>query len=106
ARGASVERAEVYRRVALPYPAEAVVAALRRTDVAIVTSGQALEQLVRLTPAESPKLLLKKRLVVPSTRMLEKARELGFTQPPQVAEPVSDAGFCAACAAFAPDAPA
>ena len=100
ARGAVVERAEVYRRVALPYPAEAVVSALRRTDIAIVTSGQSLDHLFRLTPAESRKLLLRKRLVVPSARMLEKARELGFTQMPRVAEPASDAAFCAACAAF------
>lgn len=106
ARGAVVERAEVYRRVALPYPPEAVVSALRRTDVMIITSGQSLDHLVRLTPEDSRKLLLKKRMVVPSARMLEKARELGFTQAPHVAEPVSDAGFCAACATFVPDAPA
>ena len=105
-RGALVERAEVYRRVALPYPPDAVASALRRTDVMIVTSAQSLGHLLRITPGESHKLLLKKRMVVPSTRMLEKARELGFTQAPRVAEPVSDAGFCAACAAFTPDSPA
>lgn len=101
ARGASVERAEVYRRVALPYPPEAVVSALRKADVILVTSGQSLDHLLRLTPEDSRKLLLRKRLVVPSTRMLEKARELGFVQTPRVAEPVSDAAFCAACAAAA-----
>lgn len=97
ARGAQVERAEVYRRVALPYPPEAVVSALRRSDVVIVTSGQALAHLVRLTPEESRKLLLRKPLVVPSSRMVEKARDLGFVQAPRVAEPVSDAALCAAC---------
>lgn len=98
ARGARVDRAEVYRRVPLPYPPEAVVSALRRTDVIVMTSGQALDHLVRLTPPESRKLLLRKPLVVPSARMLEKARDLGFTHPPTVAEPVSDAALCAACA--------
>jgi uroporphyrinogen-III synthase len=101
ARGALVERAEVYRRVALPYPPDAVVSALRKTDVIVATSGQSLEHLLRLTPEESRKLLLRKRLVVPSTRMLEKARALGFVHAPHVAEPVSDAAFCAACAAAA-----
>lgn len=97
-RGASVARAEVYRRVPLPYPPEAVAAALRRTDVLVVTSGQALERLVRLTPEDARKALLRKSLVVPSGRMVEKARELGFLQPPRVADPVTDAALCAACA--------
>lgn len=100
-RGASVERAEVYRRVPLPYPAEAVAAALRRSDVAIVTSAQALEHLVRLTPEDSRRALLRKPLVVPSARMLEKARALGFVQPPRVVDPITDAALSAACAAAA-----
>lgn len=98
ARGARVERAEVYRRVPLPYPPEAVAAALRRSDVIVATSAQSLAHLVRLTPPEARKALLKKPLVVPSARVVETARELGFTQPPRVAEPVSDAALCAACA--------
>jgi uroporphyrinogen-III synthase len=98
ARAAAVERAEVYRRVPLPYPPDAVAAALRRTDIIVVTSGQSLGHLVRLTPEESRKLLLRKPLVVPSARMVEKARELGFLHAPRVAEPVSDAALCAACA--------
>lgn len=101
-RGAVVERAEVYRRVALPYPPDAVASALRRSDVIIVTSGQALEHLVRLAPEDVRKLLLRKPLVVPSARMVEKARGLGFTQTPRVAEPVSDPSLCAACAAVPP----
>ena len=98
ARGAAVERAEVYRRVPLPYPPDAVAAALRKSDVVVVTSGELLEQLVRLTPEGSRASLLKKPLVVPAARVVEKARELGFVQPPRLAEPVSDATLCAACA--------
>jgi uroporphyrinogen-III synthase len=97
ARGAAVERAEVYRRVPLPYPPEAVAGALRRSDVIIVTSVEALEQLVRVTPPEMRKALLKKPLVVPSSRVVEKARDLGFG-PTRLAEPLSDATLCAACA--------
>lgn len=99
ARGATVTRAEVYRRIALPYPPDSVSAALRRSDVLIVTSGQALDHLLRLTPEDSRKALLKKPLVVPSARMLEKARDLGFAQPARVVDPVSDAALTAACAA-------
>lgn len=98
ARGAAVERAEVYRRVPLPYPPEAVAAALRKSDVIIVTSGQALEHLFRLVPEASRAALLKKPVVVPAARVVEKAGELGFTRPPRVAEPMSDAALCAACA--------
>ena len=96
-RGADVERAEVYRRVPLPYPPEAVAAALRKSDVIVITSGEALEQLVRITPETSATSLLKKTLVVSSMRVVEKARELGFTRVPRVAEPMSDAALCAAC---------
>jgi uroporphyrinogen-III synthase len=98
ARGALVERAEVYRRVPLPYPPDAVAAALRRSDVVLVTSGESLEHLVRLTPEGARASLLRKPLVVPGARVVEKARELGFSQPPRVAEPMSDAALVSACA--------
>lgn len=98
ARGAQVERAEVYRRVPLPYPPEAVAGALRKCDVVVITSGESLSHLVRITPEESRKLLLKKMLVVPSARVVEQARALGFTQPPREVTAMSDAALCAACA--------
>jgi uroporphyrinogen-III synthase len=97
-RGAVVERAEVYRRVPLPDPPDAVAAALRRSDVVVVTSGEALEHLVRLAPESARASLLKKPLVVPAARVVETARELGFSQPPRVAEPMSDAALASACA--------
>lgn len=77
-RGATVEIAEVYRRVPLPYDEERVLSALRGVDVIIITSGGALEHLLRLTPEASRPGLLKKQLIVPSARMVEKATELGF----------------------------
>lgn len=98
ARGASVERAEVYRRVPLPYPPDAVASALRKSDVIVITSGESLQHLVRLTPEGTRATLLKKALVVPAARVVEVARELGFHQPPRLAEPMSDAALCAACA--------
>lgn len=85
ARGAEVEMAEVYRRVALPYDEERVTAALRGTAVIIITSGGALEHLLQLTPEASRSGLFKKQLVVPSVRMIEKAAAMGFrtVQAPQ-----------------------
>lgn len=97
ARGAQVERAEVYRRIALPYPPEAVSSALRKSDTVIITSGEALQHLVRITPEESRKLLFRKTLVAPSTRVAERARELGFAQTVRVVDNMSDAALCAAC---------
>ena len=78
ARGAAVEMAEVYRRVPLPYDEERLVSALRGTGVIVITSGGALEHLLRLIPETSRPGLLKKQLIVPSPRMVEKASELGF----------------------------
>lgn len=98
ARGAAVERAEVYRRVPLPYPPEAVAAALRKSDVVIITSGESLQHLVRLTPATSRTTLFKKTLVVPSARVIEQARALGFIHAPRAVDSMSDAALCAACA--------
>jgi len=98
ARGAAIERAEVYRRVSLPYPPDDVAAALRKSDVVTVTSGTVLEHLVRLTPEGSRASLLKKPLVAPSERVVEQARALGFARPHAIAEAMSDAAVCAACA--------
>lgn len=90
-RGAQVEVAEVYRRVPLPYGADAVLSALRGTDVLVVTSAQALEHLVALTPQNSRATLFKKRVVVPGERVQAQARALGFVHDAQVTQPMSDA---------------
>ncbi|MES2488234.1 MAG: uroporphyrinogen-III synthase [Pseudomonadota bacterium] len=77
-RGAKVELAEVYRRVALPYEGERIAETLRVIDAIVITSGQALDHLLGLTPEPMRKALLQKQLVVPGPRMVEKASELGF----------------------------
>jgi uroporphyrinogen-III synthase len=97
-RGAQVERADVYRRVPLPYPPEAVASAVRRSDVIVITSGEALDHLLRLVPENAKRTLLRRPLVVPAARVVEKARAWGFLHPPRLAEPMSDAAVCAACA--------
>jgi len=89
ARGAEAEVAEVYRRVPMPYDEARVLAALRGIDAVVVTSGEALEHLVRLTPESSRPTLMKRILVAPSERVVEKARKLGFARvhaPVQMAD--------------------
>ena len=97
ARGAEVERAEVYRRVPLPYPSETVASFLRRTAVIVVTSGEALEHLLKLVPESSLGTLRRKPLVVSSARVVERALHLGLPRAVAVDGPMSDAALLAAC---------
>jgi len=92
ARGAAVEVAEVYRRVALPHAPAQLEALLRPSQAILLTSGEALAQLWRLTPVPLQPELLGKRLAVPSARVVEQALALGF-EPPLLPEQVSDAAF-------------
>ncbi|MGH8461238.1 MAG: uroporphyrinogen-III synthase [Stenotrophobium sp.] len=91
-RGAQVDVAAVYRRVPLPYAGEHVAAQLRACDAIIITSGEALLHLLRITPLATHAALLRKQLVVPGTRVLDKAVELGFRSP-LMPEKMSDAAI-------------
>lgn len=93
ARGAQVETAAVYRRVPVHPAADDVAALLRRADAAIVTSGETLTQLVRVTPACARERLLALQLVVPSARVVQTAIELGFGSRPLAPASVSDSDF-------------
>lgn len=93
ARGATVEYAEVYSRDLPPSPDAAVASALRRgqVDAVIVSSAQALEQLVALCGDDLRDGLLRAQLVVPSSRMVQLAQSLGFDTPVVASEPVDRA---------------
>jgi uroporphyrinogen-III synthase len=93
ARGALVEELAVYRRVPVAHPPVTVRAMLDQTDVAIVSSAEALEHLVRLTPAPSRARLWALQLALPSARVVEKARALGFAKTPWVPARVTDAAY-------------
>lgn len=93
ARGARVERIEVYRRVALPHDADAIAQAVSAVDAAVVTNGEALRQLVARVSGTARDALLQLQLVVPSRRVVELASELGFKTPALVPEQIADAGF-------------
>ena len=94
-RGARVRVARCYRREPVRHAPEAVVTALAEVDIALLTSGEALEQLLALTPeAERPRLW-SLPLVVPSARVVELARRLGFRAALLVPDAVSDAAYLA-----------
>lgn len=93
ARGAQVEMVAVYRRTPVQHPPAKVAAAITASDVAIVSSAEALANLVQLTPSAVRPLLFPLQLVLPSQRVVEKAREAGFIQPPLLPARVSDAAY-------------
>ncbi|MBX6420762.1 MAG: uroporphyrinogen-III synthase [Nevskia sp.] len=93
AAGARVEAFAVYRRVPVAHGPDAVRAALEQAEVAIVSSGEALEHLVRLTPADARARLFALQLALPSARVVEKARELGFAKIPWLPSRVADAAY-------------
>lgn len=79
-RGASVDRLDLYRRVAVEHPEARVRDLAGRCDAVICTSGEGLARLHTLMPEDLRSRLARRLLVVPSQRVLELARHLGFTE--------------------------
>ena len=102
ARGAIVEVIPVYRRVAVAQAPDDVARALAKAAVIVVASAEALRHLHALTPPSARAQLLARPLVLPSRRVVETARELGFGLTPQVPQQVSDAGFVEVLRGLAP----
>lgn len=80
ARGADTHRLELYRRVPVDHPAAAVRTAVESCDAIICTSGEGLGRLRALLPDELLAHAQSRLLVVPSPRVLELARRLGFAE--------------------------
>lgn len=80
ARGASIETAELYVRVPIPYSADTLTAQLRGVETVLVTSGEALAHLWALAPEPLRAGLVKKILILPSARVREQAEALGFAR--------------------------
>ena len=79
-RGAQAQRLEVYRRVAIAYAPGTVRGAVADSDAIVCTSGENLDRLHALYPPELLDVLHARLLVVPSPRVLELARRLGFAE--------------------------
>lgn len=93
ARGMAVTVLPVYRRVAVDHPPAAVAALLQQADIAVIPSGEALQRLCALTPPEARARLTALQLAVPSPRVIETARTLGFSAEPLLPARVSDAAY-------------
>ncbi|MDE2149587.1 MAG: uroporphyrinogen-III synthase [Gammaproteobacteria bacterium] len=89
-RGAELIVAEVYRRRRLPHPPQRLRELLADAQAAIVTSGEALEHLLNLTPGDARPHLLALQLALPSPRIAAQARTAGFTRSPLVPHRVND----------------
>ncbi len=90
-RGARVELLPVYRRVMVKHPTARVDAAIRAADVILISSGESLQRLARAASFASG--LASKQLAVPSARVVEHARTLGFLHAPLLPARVTDAAF-------------
>ena len=90
-RGAKVEMLAVYRRVMIKHTSARVDAAIRGADVVLISSGEALQRLARAASFASG--LASKQLAVPSARVVEHARTLGFLHAPLLPSRVTDAAF-------------
>ncbi len=80
ARGATVVRLELYRRVAEVHSLQRIADAVRQSNATLCTSGEGLERLWELTDDAQRAALNTRLLVVSSPRVLEIARRLGFEQ--------------------------
>lgn len=102
ARGAHVDYVEVYQRVRPCVETRDILKAWTAgaIDVVTATSAEALYNLVVMMGAAGRAPLLAAPLVVVSTRMIQHALELGFAQPPRVAEAASDEALVAAVIAW------
>lgn len=78
-RGAHAERLELYRRAPVAHAAAYVRVAIQTCDAIICTSGESVERLHALTPEDVRAALHARLLVVPSARVLELARGLGWS---------------------------
>lgn len=81
-RGAKVDYCEVYRREYSSDPQGELVKSWQSqgVDSIIITSGGLLSHIVQLATASAKDWLLSRLLIVPSIRVVEEAKELGFTQ--------------------------
>jgi uroporphyrinogen-III synthase len=101
-RGASLRRADVYERIAVP-PAPQAVARLCALDAPLLLalgSGEALETLLARLPQAAIDRLRRARVAAASARLAARARALGFDDVVEAADATPRA-LLAACAAAA-----
>jgi uroporphyrinogen-III synthase len=92
ARGANVDYAEVYRRVAPEVKIDEHLSPAG-IDIISITSGDALNNLAVLAHAQQQTWVFEKPLVVFHNRIAQQAKELGFGKTVLVVSEMSDAGI-------------
>lgn len=98
-RGAAVEKIELYRRRLVAIEPGHLAALLATSDAVVITSGEALSQLVHLAGRELRDALAAVQLVAPSARVVKKAQHcLNWNHPPVSVDCVSGDGVVAALA--------
>jgi uroporphyrinogen-III synthase len=97
-RGARVETIALYRREPIEHPMEEVAACIRASDAIVLTSADGASRLVELTADVMRDTLQRKTVLVPSARVAEKVRELGFTVPPLLPQQIADSAMVIALA--------
>lgn len=102
ARGAEVDYAEVYRRAEPRHDLDAMVKLNPRAaiDAIVVTSNDALHNLLNMAGENQRAWLLNTQLAVISPRTADLARELGFHHAALVAAQASDEALVAVLAAW------
>lgn len=100
ARGARVHKLALYRRVAEQHEGHILRTAMIDNDTVLCSSAEALRHLDKLIPQDLRRTARSRLLVVPSTRVLELARDLGYSDI-RVPARFDDAGW-AECLAPAP----
>lgn len=96
-RGATVEYAEVYRRVTPRIVPDDLIPAWRRGEIhaLVLSSGEALENLVKLLGTNHLDLLADTPVAVISERLATRAKDIGCRRI-DIAPEASDAGLCSA----------
>lgn len=89
-RGATVNYAEVYRRIKPSIDVVTLLDKWSSIDVVIVTSGEGLRHLYEMMSNEGRSRLLATQLVVSSHRVADLAKKMGFIKMARVAPAVSN----------------
>lgn len=92
-RGALVQERVVYKRRPATIDADRVAATVQRADSVIATSQEILQQLVSLCPPQARAELYGLQLVVPSERVVKRARDLGFEHVMCVSSPLTESAL-------------
>lgn len=93
ARGAKVETLALYRRQSTQPPSDRVRDCVASCDAIVLTSGEGAVRLFEVTPEVSRVTLLQRTVLVPSPRVAEKVRQLGFTVPPLLPRQMTDSAM-------------